>query len=195
MKDSYTNSEIVPPIYVVDGNQDDDEQITLAEVTERGVELGRFAWCTSAWMRISAQPYASPEKLRAMLDAAAPVSASDGPCAACGHARAFHGIGTGDGVPFGTHYCDDRHGPRCSCRGFVEVSCAPGLATELARARVALAEANARHKQCQAERDAAVAALRGLVRRVERDGGHSTPEEQHAYWEARELVGKGWRAV
>lgn len=41
-------------------------------------------------------------------------------CAACGHARVFHQIGTGNGVPVGQPYCDDRHAPQpCRCREFI----------------------------------------------------------------------------
>jgi hypothetical protein len=43
------------------------------------------------------------------------------PCAACGHDRVFHQVGTGNGVPAGVPFCDDRHGPRCSCIAFVSV--------------------------------------------------------------------------
>lgn len=39
-------------------------------------------------------------------------------CAACGHDRCFHQIGTGHGVPLGVEFCDDRHGPECNCIGF-----------------------------------------------------------------------------
>lgn len=42
-------------------------------------------------------------------------------CATCGHDRAFHGVGLGDGVPLGQGYCDDRHGERCACGGFVSM--------------------------------------------------------------------------
>lgn len=41
-------------------------------------------------------------------------------CAYCGHARVFHQIGTGHGVPVGVPYCDDRHSEPCNCAGFVE---------------------------------------------------------------------------
>lgn len=41
-------------------------------------------------------------------------------CLSCGHSRVFHRVGTGDGVPVGQAYCDDRHGPLCSCTGFLE---------------------------------------------------------------------------
>lgn len=44
---------------------------------------------------------------------------SDDVCGACGHDRAFHQIGTGNGVPVGTKFCDDRHAPPCGCTGFV----------------------------------------------------------------------------
>lgn len=40
-------------------------------------------------------------------------------CAACGHDRVFHQVGTGNGVPVGVHYCDDRHALPCNCKGFV----------------------------------------------------------------------------
>jgi len=38
----------------------------------------------------------------------------------CGHPRAFHRIGTGNGVPVGEAYCDDRYDEPCDCRGFVD---------------------------------------------------------------------------
>lgn len=44
----------------------------------------------------------------------------DSTCAACGHAKVFHGIGRGDGVPVGRGYCDDRHADPCGCTGYVE---------------------------------------------------------------------------
>lgn len=40
-------------------------------------------------------------------------------CGTCGHARVFHQVGTGSGVPVGQAYCDDRHAPPCACRQFV----------------------------------------------------------------------------
>ena len=40
-------------------------------------------------------------------------------CAACGHHGNFHSFGTGNGVPVGVAYCDDRHGDPCGCKGFV----------------------------------------------------------------------------
>jgi hypothetical protein len=39
-------------------------------------------------------------------------------CTTCGHSRVFHDIGTGNGVPIGQDYCDDRHADSCNCRGF-----------------------------------------------------------------------------
>lgn len=43
---------------------------------------------------------------------------SEDTCRACGHDRIFHQVGTGDGVPLGQQFCDDRHGDPCDCRGF-----------------------------------------------------------------------------
>lgn len=42
-------------------------------------------------------------------------------CSACGHARVFHQIGTGTGVPVGREYCDDRHSDPCSCQKFIPI--------------------------------------------------------------------------
>jgi hypothetical protein len=40
-------------------------------------------------------------------------------CATCGHHRVFHRIGTGNGVPIGKPFCDDRYSSECNCTGFV----------------------------------------------------------------------------
>lgn len=38
-------------------------------------------------------------------------------CAACGCDFVFHQIGTGNGVPVGQPFCDDRYADPCHCRG------------------------------------------------------------------------------
>lgn len=45
-------------------------------------------------------------------------------CQSCGHARCFHQVGQGNGVPIGVEYCDDRHADPCSCKKFVPLSSA-----------------------------------------------------------------------
>lgn len=42
-------------------------------------------------------------------------------CLKCGHAKVFHQIGTGNGVPVGQAFCDDRHDKPCSCQGFIPI--------------------------------------------------------------------------
>lgn len=46
-------------------------------------------------------------------------------CTFCGHIRACHQIGTGNGVPLGQEFCDDRHAPPCNCTGFVSKGFVP----------------------------------------------------------------------
>jgi hypothetical protein len=78
----------------------------------------------------------------------------------------FHDIGTGNGVPRGVAYCDDRHADPCDCAGFVV---APPAAVSPDRA------------------DAIQEALRSLVSVVDQIGGYMTPEQQGVLWRAREL--------
>lgn len=57
-----------------------------------------------------------PRDIMVVLD---PVSPALDACKLCGHARVFHQVGTGNGVPVGVGYCDDRHGEKCTCKAFV----------------------------------------------------------------------------
>lgn len=60
---------------------------------------------------------------------------ANGSCTKCGHQRIFHEIGTGNGVPVGKAYCDDRHASPCSCTGFT--STPPGYhLTEIQRGEI-----------------------------------------------------------
>ena len=63
---------------------------------------------------------------------ASPKNGANDPCAACGCDRVFHQIGTGNGVPVGQPYCDDRYAAPCDCRGFVKrVVTAPPTTVQL----------------------------------------------------------------
>jgi hypothetical protein len=87
-------------------------------------------------------------------------------CASCGHDRVFHREGTGNGVPIGKGYCDDRYSDPCNCTGFVEAGVeppGPDRADELQDA------------------------LQALVDVVDRIGGYMTPEDQRVLWRARSL--------
>lgn len=60
--------------------------------------------------------YEARNALTRLLDPEA--EAASDICAACGHDRVFHRVGTGNGVPVGKAFCDDRHAEKCGCVGF-----------------------------------------------------------------------------
>lgn len=69
-------------------------------------------------------------------------------CIACGHARCFHNDGTGNGVPVGKEYCDDRHSDPCLCTGFVETVAGQRAKLE-ARLSAARIELEALQAECE----------------------------------------------
>jgi hypothetical protein len=89
-------------------------------------------------------------------------------CTACGHDRVFHREGTGNGVPVGKWYCDDRYSDPCDCAGFVDPT----------RPRPLTA-------------DDLQDALQALVDVVDRIGGYMTPEDQRVLWRARVMARGG----